>query len=94
MKVFEILRDDVKSVTEQQVIDRMQAFDWKYEFSDDVTRIAWGGRELELIENMVYQLWKKNPDRAVQIWNEHCPMAPSDKAVAPSFIFRLQAQEP
>lgn len=94
MKVFEILRDDVKAVTEQQVIDRMAGFDWKYEFSDDVSRITCGSRELELIENMVYRLWKMDPDRAVRVWNENCPDSPSDKTIAPSFIFRLQNQEP
>jgi len=93
MKVFEILRDDVQKVTEQQVIDRMVAFDWKYEFSDNVSRMAWGQRELELIENQVYQLWKQNPARAVELWNTHSPGAPEDKSVEPSFIFRLQAQE-
>lgn len=93
MKVFEILRDDVPLVTEEQVIDRMKSFDWKYEFSDDVSRITWGMRELEIIENMVYQLWKNNPEKAVQIWNEHSAASPSDKSVEPSFIFRLAEQE-
>jgi hypothetical protein len=93
MKVFEILRDDVKTVTEQEVIARMRAFNWSYEYDESFARQAWGARELELIENMVYQLWKNEPDRAVQIWNENVDTAPADKTVVPSFIFRLQAQE-
>lgn len=93
MKVFEILRDDVKSVTEEQIVERMQRFDWKYEFSDDVSRIAAGLREMELIENMVYQFWKQNPDKAVALWWEHSDGAPADRTIVPSFILRLQAQE-
>jgi hypothetical protein len=93
MKVFEILRDDIKSVTEEQIVERMQRFDWKYEFSDDVSRIATGLREMELIENMVYQFWKQNPEKAVSIWWEHSDGAPEDRTIVPSFILRLQAQE-
>jgi hypothetical protein len=93
MKVFEILRDDVKSGTEEQIVERMQRFDWKYEFSDDVSRIATGLREMELIENMVYQFWKQNPDKAVALWWEHSDAAPSDRTIVPSFILRLQAQQ-
>lgn len=93
MKVFEILRDDVKSVTEEQIVERMQRFDWKYEFSDDVSRIATGLREMELIENMVYQFWKQNPDKAVALWWENSDGAPADRTIVPSFILRLQAQE-
>lgn len=92
MKVFEILRNDVTAVTEQQIIERLKSFDWKYEWSEDTRRTARGEKELELLENMVYRLWKTNPAKAVQIWNENTP-GTSDKTVTPSFIFRLQAQE-
>ena len=93
MKVFEILRNDVKVLTEQQVIDRMKRFDWMYEFSDNAAQLSAGNRELELIENMVYQLWKINPDKTVQLWNTHCPDTPTDKTIVPSFILRLKAQD-
>lgn len=93
MKVFEVLRSDVTPVTEEQIINRLKGLDWRYEFSDDFRRIARGQREVEIVENMVYQLWKTKPDRAVQIWNENCPFVPEDKTVVPTFIFRLQAQE-
>ena len=93
MKVFEILRNDVKVVSEQEVIDRIKSFDWNYEFAEDFSRLTWGMRELELIENMVYRLWKTTPDRAVQLWNEMTPESPADKTTVPSFILRLQAQD-
>lgn len=93
MKVFEILRNDVKQVNEAQVLERMKNFDWKYEFSDNVSRITWGNRELEIIENMVYQLWKKAPDRAVQIWNDNSGEGLQGNTITPSFILRLQSQE-
>ena len=71
MKVFEILRDDVKTVTEEEIVERLRRFDWKFEFSEDVSSITAGFLEMELIENMVYQFWKQNPDRAIALWWEH-----------------------
>jgi hypothetical protein len=93
MKVFELLRPEVQEVTEQQVIARIKDYDWKSEFSDDVSRITWGMRELELIENMVYQVYKKSPDNAINIWNEYSPEGTGDKSIVPSFILRLQSQD-
>ena len=93
MKVFEILRSDISAVSEQQIVERMRSFDWKYEFSDNVRQLAYGAKELEIIENMTYQLWKKNPERAVALWNSNAPNMPSDLSATPSFIYRLQAQE-
>lgn len=93
MKVFELLRNNVAMVTEQQIIDKLRVFDWQYEFSEDARRVSRGSRELELLENMIYNLWKTNPVRAVQIWNENAPGFQSAKVVMPSFIFRLQSQE-
>lgn len=92
MRVFEILRKDVKQVSEQEIADRMARFDWKYEFSDDARKVERGARELELIENMIYQLWKKDKDAAIKVWNENAPGV-QDKSTIPSFIFRLEAQE-
>jgi hypothetical protein len=93
MKVFEMLRNDVALLPEQQIIDRLQHFDWKYEFGDDERQIQKGERELEILENLVYRVWKSNPDRALQIWNQNTP-GKSAVPVTPSFIFRLEAQEP
>jgi hypothetical protein len=93
MKVFEILRNDTPAATEQQIIERMKGFDWKYEFAEDDRRVKRGQKELELLENLVYQFWKINPDRAVQIWNTYSPGLSEANTVVPSFIFRLQAQE-
>lgn len=93
MKVFEVLRNDVTQVTEDQVVDRLKSFDWRYEFSNDFRRISSGQRELELIENMVYRLWKTSPQKAVDLWNTYCPDVPANRAVTPSFILRLQSQD-
>ena len=92
MKAFEILMKDVTAVDEKKIFDKMKNFDWKYEFSDNSHRIKKGEEDLQLIENMVYQLWKKKPDAAIRIWNEHAPGC-QDKLATPSFIFRLAAQE-
>lgn len=93
MKVFEILRNDIKAVSEQQLVNRIKEFDWKYEFSDNFSYMASKAKELELIENMVYQLWKNNPETAIKLWNENSPEAPADKSIVPSFIIRLQEQD-
>ena len=90
MKVFEILRNDITAVTEEQVAARLKRFNWKYEFSDNATVVTRGARELEELENMVYQLWKQNPERAVKLWNES---APGSCQTEPSFILRLKMQD-
>lgn len=91
MKVFEILRDDVALVGEEQLEKRLASFDWKYEFSDDTFRLAKGQQELELIENLVYRFWKKEPSKAISLWNKYAGVQEQDSV--PSFIYRLQAQE-
>lgn len=93
MKVFEVLRDNVSSVNEEEIAKRLETVDWHYEFSDDFRRIAKGRVDMELLENLVYRLWKENPERAVELWNSKCPFVPEDKTVVPSFIYRLQVQE-
>lgn len=94
MKVFEILRNDVKSVTATQVEEKLKGFDWKYEFSDDVTRYAVGHRELELIENLVYRLWKTDEPAALNLWWKYSGGNPhGDVTIVPSFIIRLQEQD-
>ena len=93
MKVFEVLRTDIAPVAEKSLISRLKSFDWKYEFSNDFMKRAVCEREMESLENQIYQLWKQNPDRAVELWNKYCPYVPEDKNITPSFIFRLQSQE-
>lgn len=94
MKVSEVLQDEVVPVTEEQVVARLKTADWRYEFSDDFRRISSGQREMQVIESMVFRFWKQNPDRAIAMWNEHCPFTKDvDKATVPSFIYRLQSQE-
>ena len=94
MKVFELLRQDVIEVTEKQLVDRLKNFDWNYEFSESLTKQVTGSKELELIENLVYHFWKKDPNTAIQIWNKYSPLGKlSEDNSIPSFIFRLQAQD-
>jgi hypothetical protein len=91
MKVLEILH--AESVAESHVIERIRAFDWNCEFSDDLSRFSASRKELGIIENQVYQLWKRDPEAALRAWNENVPHSPLDKSATPSFIFRLEAQE-
>ena len=93
MKVFEILHGDIANVSEEQIVNRLKKLDWKYEFSDDFYRASIGKREMELVENMVYRFWKKEPERAVAVWWENSPISPSDKTVVPSFILALGSQD-
>lgn len=93
MKVFEILNADVQPISESQIIDRLKKFNWKYEFSENSTVVRRCQRELELLENQIYKMWKSNPQKAVNIWNSYSGEGSSDLSVTPSFIFRLQAQD-
>jgi hypothetical protein len=91
MKLFEVLRKDLTPLSERELVARLRDFDWKYEFSNNSRVQAKGQRELELLENQVYQLWKQEPEKAVALWHAHCPWAA--KGTTPSFIMRLEAQE-
>lgn len=93
MKVFEIIKNIPKSVTADEVEEKLKNFDWKYEFSDDVARCAVGHRELELIENLVYRLWKTDESVALNLWWKYSGGNPhGDVTIVPSFIIRLQEQ--
>lgn len=93
MKVFEILHGVIPQLSEEDIIKRLQNFDWKYEYSDDLSHIARSNKQLELLENLIYKMWKSNPDRAVFIWNTNTPLATEDVTVVPSFIYRLASQD-
>jgi len=93
MKVSEVLSTENPQVTEEQVLGRLTKIDWRYEFSDDFRRISSGQRDMEILENMVYEFWKTNPERAVELWNGHCPFVPADKTSTPVFILRRQLEE-
>jgi hypothetical protein len=90
MKVFEVFHKDLASISEEEMISKLKTFNWNYEYQPNIKKSL---KELELLENFIYQMWKKNPERAIKIWNENTPFASSDKSVVPSFIFRLQAQD-
>ena len=91
MKVFELFKSASEEISENVIVEKLKNFDWKYEFSDDISRITWGLREMQLIENLIYKFYKSNPEKAVALWNNNSPEAPSDKSVIPSFIVRLEA---
>lgn len=91
MKVFEILNRDIPTITESDLINKLKHFNWKYEFSENYIVQLKGKREMELLENQIYGLWKKNPDLAIKLWNEHYPGAQKDSV--PTFIWRLQLQD-
>lgn len=93
MRVLEILRNEVREISEEQLIEKIKNFDWRSEFSEDFRKAALSRIEMQVIENQVFRLWKKNPSRAISIWNEYCPYAAGDNNVIPSFIYRLQHQE-
>lgn len=88
MKVFEILHD-----APDDLARRIRAFDWNCELTDDLSRFAASRKELGILENQVYQLWKIDPEAAVRAWNENVPHSTLDVTATPSFIFRLEAQE-
>jgi hypothetical protein len=90
MKVFEVLRKDLDAISEEEIASRLSRFNWDYEFQPNLRKNL---KELEILENLVYQVWKKNPEKAVQLWNENTPYSQNDKTIVPSFIFRLQAQD-
>lgn len=91
MKLFEILQNDASDVTEENLITRLKNFDWKYEFAEDAGRQRRGGQAMNILENAVYKLWKKNPDLAIEIWNSYSPQG--SPGTVPSFILRLESQD-
>lgn len=91
MKLFEVLRKDLTPLSERELVARLRDFDWKYEFSQNGKQYKRAEAELELLENQVYLLWKQNPERALALWDAHCPW--SAKGGVPSFIMRLESQE-
>jgi hypothetical protein len=77
-------------LTEELIIDRIKTADWKYEFSDDERRMRKGHQAMERLEGMVFEYWKENPDKAVELWNTYSPAKAPKKDIVPSFIFRMQ----
>ena len=91
MKVFEILRSNESAITEEALITQLKKFDWQYEFAEDARRQRKGHQQMNVLENMVYQLWKSNPEKAVHLWNTYSPYG--NDGITPSFILRLQSQD-
>lgn len=102
MKVIDILPEQAaQHINENQLISRMKSVDWNYEFDTSIFRQSKMAKEVDLIESLIYQLWKQKPERALQIWNTHCPLhdspyglnSPDNEIVTPSFLMRRQALE-
>lgn len=88
MKVFEILQTKAP-VNENELIYKLKNCDWNYEYSMDERRQRRGHEAMAKLEMQVYELWKQNPAKAEQLWNEYSPFKTS---MTPSFILRLEAQ--
>lgn len=90
MKVQDILQAPTQT-NDKNIEESLKKFNWRYEFSDDLSEIQKGTQKLALIENQIYNIWKKNPDKAIDLWNKYCPW--SQKSGTPIFLLRLEAQE-
>lgn len=88
MKVFEILQP--QAVSEEVLAARLKGFDWKYEFSEDVRRQMRGHKQMAELEMMMFEFWKRNPDRAIELWAKYTPYG--KEGVTPSFIIRMESQ--
>jgi hypothetical protein len=86
MKLFELRN---LPLTEEVVADRIKNADWMYEFCDDTRRQERGQLEMDRLESMVFEYWKQNPEKAVELWNTLSPVGARDKKMVPSFIVRL-----
>lgn len=94
MKVFELLRDDIPVPTEAELCAALAKMNWSYEFDDSEYVRRSGQKMMEKIENMVYQSYKVNPNKTMEIWNKYCPWSERlDEVVVPDFIFRFGAME-
>ena len=94
MKVFEILRDDIPVPSEVELRAALSKVNWSYEFDESEYVRRAGQRVMEKIENMVYQSYKVDPQKTMEIWKNYCPWSKKlDEAVIPDFIFRFEAME-
>ena len=87
MKVSDILQN---VVTEENLANRLKNFDWKYEFAEDIRRQNRGHKAMMEVEALMYEFWKKNPDRALELWTKYSPYG--KPGVTPSFILRLEQE--
>jgi len=86
MRLFEL---QSRPLTEETIAEKIRKADWMYEFSDDERRQERGRLEMERLESMVFEYWKKNPEKAVELWNTLSPVGARDKLTTPSFIVEL-----
>lgn len=94
MKVFEILKNDTPVPSAKELKNFLSKMDWQYEFSDDSRVITRGAKQMDLAENMLYALYKKDSKKALQIWSECCPWADKlEEGQDPDFITRFKLLE-
>ncbi len=92
MKVFEILRNDILPPSEKELVAALKKMNWNYEFADDDFDRKRGEKMMEHLENMVYQSYKIDPEKTLELWKKLCPYAKKlDESVIPDFILRFQA---
>lgn len=92
MKISDVISDVASDISESQVVNALKTVNWGHELSDDVIVFLEGQREMRNVENLVFKFWKQNPDRALQLWHEHCPYV-AEQISTPSFIYKLKLYE-
>lgn len=94
MRVFELLRDDITAPSDAELVSMLKTVNWNYEFDDNERVRTRGAKMMEQIENSVYQAFKVNPDKTLNIWKTFCPWAKKlDESIIPDFIQRFQTIE-
>lgn len=92
MKLFEITRTKAPVVTEETIKKQIQEFDWTFEFSQDEWIQDRGQKKLIELEKTVFEFWKKDPVKAVQVWNNFAPCGLPNTNTIPEFIIRMSRQ--
>ena len=92
MKLFELFGTTAPIVTEELLIEKINEFDWAYEFSESEWRQRQGQKNLEELERMVFNFWKEKPNEAIKLWNNNAPCGIRDSSVVPEFIVRMSLQ--
>lgn len=87
MKVLEILQAQV--VNEEALTNQLKQMDWNYEYAESAGRQRRGHAAMAQLENNLYEFWKRNPTRALELWVKHSPFG--KEGVTPSFIMRMEA---
>lgn len=97
MKVHELFgaqSDNARLYSEQELVNALQLHDWMAEFSDNDFRINSAAKNLDRLEESVYQVWKVNPDAAIKLWKRYTPYGNyMSEGVTPGFIIDRQHKD-